>query len=225
MKSINRLSATLIAVFFLSCFFSLGAAAAEEATLPVATTETITLAEGQTLWATFMAQKLPRKDWPNYWKEASQLSGIPHTDAAWRKLPIGSTVTAPRDPRAILADKQLNTSIAAAIAHDALERRAELAKAEAAFNDRVKGILIAISVIVVFIAGIAGMVSYILTREKKRLRDNEAIASQKSEVAPAQTSKQADGDASPSCCTPSTKKLSTDGPDTDMSAPHHWHST
>lgn len=225
MKSITRMSTALIAIFFLLCFFSRGASAAEEAVAPVATTETITLDKGATLWAAYEAQKLPRKDWPNYWKEASQLSGIPHTDAAWRKLPVGSTVTAPRDPRMILADKQLRSSIAAAIAHDALERRAELAKAEAAFNDRVKGILIAISVIVVFIAGIAGMVSYILTREKKQLRDTEASALQKSEVVPTQTSKQADSDASPSCCTPSTKKLSTDLPDTDISAPHHWHST
>lgn len=107
MKSISRFSVAFLAVFFLLCFFSRGAFAAETAASSVATTESITLGKGGTLWAVFKAGQFSNKDWPKYWEEASRLSGIPHTDAAWRKLAVGKVITAPRDPRAIQAESAL----------------------------------------------------------------------------------------------------------------------
>lgn len=81
--------------------------AAEEAPVtPVAQTETHTLSKGDTLWAVFEAQKLPRKDWPQYWKNSCAHSQITCTDEAWKKLPVGTIITTPRDPRVVSAEQQ-----------------------------------------------------------------------------------------------------------------------
>lgn len=120
MKSIRILFASLFAMLCLVTSAFAGDVATEQPTQvieivgksihkdapPVATTESFTLgAKGVTLWSIYVSEKRPMKDWPKYWEEASTLSGIPHTDSAWRKLPVGTKITAPRSPFAIIADK------------------------------------------------------------------------------------------------------------------------
>ncbi len=79
---------------------------AEVAVLPpIATTENFSLGEWKSLWAYFIAQKRPLHEWEKYWKDASALSGVNHTDRAWRHLSVGVVVTVQRNQSAIFADE------------------------------------------------------------------------------------------------------------------------
>ena len=105
----------VIMVFVTMMLLSFGSFAVGEKQSPVvgvvaaevATTESFAAKQGFTLWATFIAEKLPRKDWPKYWQDACKLSRVPCTDAAWRNIQVGTEVTVPRAPEKILAEQLL----------------------------------------------------------------------------------------------------------------------
>lgn len=93
---------------------------------PVATTENFPLGEWKSLWVYFIAQKLPRHEWPKYWKDACVLSQIACTEVAWKHLPIQVVVTVPRNQSAILADEAHRDLVQFAAVRAAL--KAELAE-------------------------------------------------------------------------------------------------
>ncbi len=105
----------IIMVFVTMMMLSLGSFAAGEKQSPVvgvvaaevATTESFAAKQGFTLWATFIAEKLPRKDWPKYWVDACTLSKKECTDPAWRNIQVGTQITVPRSPEKILAEQLL----------------------------------------------------------------------------------------------------------------------
>ena len=123
----------LALTFFAS---SAGATTTEEA--PIPTTEVVTLRKGDTLWALADAQKLPRQDWPKYWKEACILSNIACTPLAWKKLPVGTAITVPRNPNAILHDEQLRRDAISVSASDidAVAKTQELAQSKKAMAEK-----------------------------------------------------------------------------------------
>ncbi len=105
----------VILVFVTMMLLSLGSFAAGEkqpqgasvVAVEVATTESFSAEKGFTLWATFIAEKLPRKDWPKYWVDACTLSKKECTDPVWRNIQVGTQITVPRAPEKILAEQLL----------------------------------------------------------------------------------------------------------------------
>ena len=165
MNTVKNISRSLISFFAMLCIVAASALSPSQAQVataaqptpatvpnateavfpPVATTESLVLVSGHTLWKHFVAQKLPRRDWPKYWKDACALSSIACTDAAWRKLSVGKALTVPRDPRVILADRESRQVIArqqeiekaaekATIAESARLAKSLLDKKETAFR-------------------------------------------------------------------------------------------
>lgn len=111
----NRLHAVLCAMFALVFMFSMRLAWAETSTdLPgvqakVETTETYTMRAGvpaDWLWNRFRAQGRAMHEWPAFWQEACAASNIPCTEEAWRRIPAGTKITMPRDPKAVAADTE-----------------------------------------------------------------------------------------------------------------------
>jgi hypothetical protein len=215
-----------------SYLFASSAFAAEEATAaPVAQTETGTLGKGGTLWALFMAQKRPLKEWPNYWKEASQLSGIPHTAAAWKKLPVGTVITAPRDPVAIEID-ELNAQVRSNNAKlNALvtkigvlgQRLDAIQKAEAELRAKFAKFLMGIAVLALLVVAFVGII--IFRNSQGKNIQKETIDRQKSEAAEATCTPSAEGVMS--CCTPTKDSPSPVDSIDELKEriPPHWHST
>lgn len=72
----------------------------------VATTEKFRVQKGFTLWDYLVTEKIIRRnDWPKYRKETFAIPGNPKTDKEWANLSIGTEITVPRHPFAIIADE------------------------------------------------------------------------------------------------------------------------
>ena len=150
---------------------------------PVATTEIVTLGKGETLWASYVAQKRPLKDWPNYWKETSLLSKTPHSDKAYRMLPIGTKLTTPRDPRAIVAEEQFQlklTEIDALViavsvmnqSHAEMKSRQEINKNQADLNAQIRNVLMGVAVVVSILVYVVASILLRTDTKKKETIDS-----------------------------------------------------
>ncbi len=144
----------------------------------VATTETFTLSKGMTLWEIASTQKLPRHDWPDYWKDTCALSQITCTDDAWRKLPVGTVITAPRDLRVVLAERKAELSaLRAKIAtqkQNLVELRQSLTEAKNAQEEQRRALqyfLLSIGITGIVFLGLIGIMLFVY----HRMKSNETI--------------------------------------------------
>lgn len=183
MKYLSRFIALIVAVFMLSVAWAAPdvthAAPSgtpqlvtpdEGALPPVATTEQFALGEFTSLWAYAAAQKLPRHEWPRYWKDACVLSGIACTDHAWRKLPVGKVITAPRQANAILADEKARTAKAAVLSAvaTALQKDLMMAK-EAALRAQFRFMM---SSLALFTLTLVSITTFVILRREGTLAKN-----------------------------------------------------
>src|SRR3989338_1750571 len=192
MKYLSRLIALIVAVFMLSVAWaapSVTQAAPVVATTsgapqlvtpdegafpPVATTEQFALGEFTSLWAYATAQKLPRHEWPRYWKDACVLSGIACTDEAWRKLPVGKVITAPRTANAILAEEKARTAKVAAFRAQvaALQQDLMIVK-EAALRAQFRLMMSSLALFALTLVSITAFV--VLRRERMLVKSARAL--------------------------------------------------
>lgn len=187
MKTIFERCATFFALslsLILTLFVS-GASATSTVESQVPTTEMITMRKGDSLWVIATAQKLPRRDWPKYWKEACTLSKIACTDDAWKKLAVGTVITVPRSADVISRDKQLQSdAIVEAIRNDAraeatkqelAQSKVDMAEKEARLLANFQAIMAILAVLTLSVLSIVLMIVVKKSRASRRTKDAEPI--------------------------------------------------
>lgn len=134
---------------------------------PVATTEQFALGQYTSLWEYAMAQKIPRHEWPAYWKDACVLSGIACTDHAWRKLPVGKVITAPRAANAILTEENARAAkIAALSAQVVASQKKLMMEKEAALRAQFR---LMMSSLVFFVMTLIFITTIVIVRRERAL--------------------------------------------------------
>ncbi len=146
----------------------------------VAVTEYFLANEGFTLWATFIAEKRPRKEWPKYWQDACVLSQIPCTDVAWKNIQVGQKITiSPRSPEEILTADHASV-VASELATQAqnsevlIAQKNLLAAQETVAILKLRAVLTAISFVIFAICALV-LCGLLLARIFKLRRENAIL--------------------------------------------------